>query len=127
MAPYLAERGLTMNLIDRLIAKAKKIKLAYGDNVFVISNETGKWMVEGQEFPSLEAAQEYVESLLPDDLPDCTVIINDLGPCNTDDLNKLAVPDDWLNRIREENQERIRKRREAEKRNRPPEKDRRLI
>ena len=118
-----------MNLVDRLIAKAQKIKFSYSDDVFIISNETGKWMAEGQEFPSFEAAQEYVESLLPDALPDCdcTVIINDLGSCDPETLNRLAVPNDWIDHIKEENQERIRREREEEKRSRPPEKDRQLI
>lgn len=118
-----------MNLVERLIAKAQTIKLSYTDDVFIISNETGKWTVAGQEFLTFEAAQEYVESLLQDALVDCdcTVIINDLGTCDQETLNKLEVPDDWLDRIREENLERIRKEHEEEERGRPPKKDRRLI
>lgn len=127
--PLSDRREQAINLVDRLIAKAQKIKFSYADDVFIISNETGKWMAEGQEFPSFEAAQEYVESLLPDGLPDydCTVVINDLGPCDPETLAGLAVPYDWLEQFREENRERIRKEREEEKRSRPPEKDRRLI
>lgn len=48
MAPYLAERGLTMNLIDRLIAKAQTIQLALGDDVFMIIREDVGWTVDGQ-------------------------------------------------------------------------------
>lgn len=80
MAPYLAERGLTMNLIDRLIAKAQTIQLALGDNVFMIIREDVGWTVDGQQFPDLEAAQGYVEGLIPDNAGDCTVIINDAPP-----------------------------------------------
>lgn len=116
-----------MKLIDRLIDKAKTIKLSYGDNVFIISNETGKWVVEGQEFPDLEAAQEYVESLLPDDALGSTVIINDTGPDDPYALKKLTVPADWIDRLKQENMERMQRKREAERLNRPPEKDRRLI
>lgn len=116
-----------MDMVDRLIEKARKIKLTCGDSVFIISNETGQWTVDGQTFSDFEAAQEYVEGLLPDDEPESTVIINDLGPCDTDALEKLAVPDDWLDHLREENLERIRKEREKERLDRPPERDRRLI
>lgn len=116
-----------MNTVDRLIEKAKKIKLTYGDSVFIISNETGKWTAEGQEFPSFEAAQEYVESLCPDDDPNSVVIINDLGPCDLGALEGLRTPDDWLDSILKENRERLRKEQEEERLNRPPEKDRRLI
>ena len=80
MAPYLAERGLTMNLIDRLIAKAQTIQLALGDDVFIIIREDVGWTVDGQQFPDLEAAQRYVEGLIPDNADDCTVIINDTPP-----------------------------------------------
>lgn len=80
MAPYLAERGLPMNLIDRLIAKAQTIQLALGDDVFIIIREDVGWTVDGQQFPDLEAAQGYVEGLIPDNAGDCTVIINDTPP-----------------------------------------------
>ena len=80
MAPYLTERGLTMNLIDRLIAKAQTIQLALGDDVFIIIREDVGWTVDGQQFPDLEAAQRYVEGLIPDNADDCTVIINDAPP-----------------------------------------------
>ena len=96
MAPYLTERGF-MQLIDRLIAKANKIVMQYSDDVFIISNETGARMVDGQEFPSFEAAQEYVESLLLDDLLDCTVIINDLGayPTESEEERKKKY-EEWV-------------------------------
>ena len=116
-----------MNLIDRLIARAQEARLVCRDNVFIISNETGEWMVEGRRFPDSEAALEYVEGLMPDDSPECMVIINDLRPCDPEALAGLAAPYDWIDRIREENRERIRREREEEKRGRPPEKDRRLI
>lgn len=116
-----------MRLIDRLIAKARVIKLVCSDNVFIISNETGKWMADSQDFPSLETAQEYVEGLVRDADSDITVIINDIGPRDQDALNSLAVPVDWLERIRKENAEIRRRELEEERRNRPPEKDRRLI
>lgn len=116
-----------MNLIDRLIEKAKSIKLTYGDSVFIISNETGYWTVDNQIFPDFEAAQEYVEGLFSDDDPDSVIIINDLGPCDINALKDQAVPDDWLNHLKEENRERILQEREAELQNRPPMKDRRLI
>lgn len=116
-----------MKLLDRLINKAKTIQLTYGDNVFIISNETGKWIVDGQEFPDLDSAQEYVEGLLPDNVPDSTLIINDVGPCNMDALAELAVSEDWQDRIIKENTERRQREREKERLNRPPKKDRRLI
>lgn len=80
MVPYLAERGLPMNLIDRLIAKAQTIQLALGDDVFIIIREGVGWTVDGQRFLDLEAAQGYVEGLIPDNAGDCTVIINDAPP-----------------------------------------------
>lgn len=116
-----------MNLIDRLIAKARLVQMAYGDNVFIISREIYGWTVGGQTFPDLEAAQEYVDSLVPCDTSDCTVIIDDLGPCDMDAVKKLAVPEDWLYRIKEENRERIRQKHEKERLDMPPMKDRRLI
>ena len=116
-----------MKLIDRMIAKAKVIKLASADNVFIISNETGKWMAEGKEFPSLEAAQEHIEGLLPDGDADLTLIINDLGPEDPEALEALAVPADWIDRMKEANLEWNRKRHEKEGQDKPPEKDRRLI
>ena len=69
-----------MNLIDRLIAKAQTIQLALGDDVFMIIREDVGWTVDGQQFPDLEAAQGYVEGLIPDNAGDCTVIINDAPP-----------------------------------------------
>ena len=126
MALYLNEETV-MNLIDRLITKAQTIQLTYGDNVFIISNETGNWTVDGQTFPDLEAAQEYVDSLIPNDAGECTVIIDDLGQFNPDDLKELAAPEDWLDRQKEKNQERMHKEQEEKWLNGPPRKDRRLI
>lgn len=72
--------GLTMNLIDRLIAKAQTIQLALGDDVFMIIREDVGWTVDGRQFLDLESAQGYVEGLIPDNAGDCTVIINDAPP-----------------------------------------------
>lgn len=69
-----------MNLIDRLLAKAQTIQLTYGNDVFIIIREAAGWVVDGRQFPDLEAAQEYVEGLVPDNDADCTVIINDALP-----------------------------------------------
>lgn len=69
-----------MNLIDRLLVKAQTIQLTYGNDVFIIIREVAGWAVDGQRFPDLEAAQGYVEGLIPDNAGDCTVIINDAPP-----------------------------------------------
>lgn len=69
-----------MNLIDRLLAKVQTIQLTYGNDVFIIIREAAGWVVDGRQFPDLEAAQEYVEGLVPDNDADCTVIINDAPP-----------------------------------------------
>lgn len=115
-----------MNLIDRLIIKAQKLGFA-ADVVFLISNETGKWVVDGKEFPALEDAQRYAEELISGDDQDSVIIINDLGPCDPDSLNELAVPAGWQDRIWEEEIERRAQEQEEERRNRLPKKDRRLI
>lgn len=69
-----------MNLIDRLLVKAQTIQLTYGNDVFIIIREVAGWAVDGQRFPDLEAAQGYVEGLVPDNNAECTVIINDAPP-----------------------------------------------
>lgn len=87
-----------MDLVGRLIAKAQKIKLSYGDNVFIISNETGRWMAEGRDFPSFEAAQKYVEDLIPEGDSDSVIIINDLGPSPFPEPDRAVGiwPKEWL-------------------------------
>ena len=67
-----------MNRIDRLIMKARK-QSPEGD-VFIISQETGEWMVDGRAFPDLEAARRYVEGLIQDSDQESVIIINDLEP-----------------------------------------------
>lgn len=69
-----------MNLIDRLLVKAQTIQLTYGNDVFIIIREVAGWAVDGQRFLDLEAAQGYVEGLVPDNNAECTVIINDAPP-----------------------------------------------
>lgn len=107
-----------MNAVDRLIEKARKIKLTYGDNVFIITKESGGWTVDGRIFPTFEAAQEYVDGLISDDGEDsATVIINDLGPCNMGVLKELAVKDERMDHPEKAPKRIVRS----------PKKDRRLI
>lgn len=67
-----------MRRIDRLIVRAKKIKPEYND-IYFISNETGRWMVEDKEFSSLEEAEQYIDGLTGDS-EDILIIVNDAGP-----------------------------------------------
>ena len=66
-----------MNHVDRLYLKALKIKPQY-DDVIIVTNETGKWMIKDDEFESLEAAQDALDSYIKGD--DVIVIINDAPP-----------------------------------------------
>lgn len=66
-----------MNHVDRLYLKALRIKPQY-DDVIIVTNETGKWMIKDDEFESLEAAQDALDNYVKGD--DVIVIINDAPP-----------------------------------------------
>lgn len=108
-----------MDLIDRLIDKAQKLRLDSG--VFIISNETGEWTACGHVFPAFGPAQEYVEGLIPDGDSDSSIIINDLGPSSLPVPDRTAGvwPREWL----EEQQAKKAGTRFPKK----PKKDRRLV
>lgn len=67
-----------MKQIDRLFGRAMKLRKSY-DDVIIISNKTGKWMIEDREFPNLESAERAVDGIVRDE-HDVLVIINDVGP-----------------------------------------------
>lgn len=67
-----------MRQIDRLFNRVMKLKKNYSD-VIIISNQTGRWMIEGREFPNLEAAEQAVDDTASGE-DDIYVIINDVGP-----------------------------------------------
>lgn len=66
-----------MQQIDRLIVKATQLKPTY-DDIFIISNVSGGWMVGEHRFPGVEAAQQYIDELTAG--REVSVIINDTGP-----------------------------------------------
>ncbi len=66
-----------MKHVDRLYMKALKIRPTY-DDVVIITNETGKWMIEDKEYPSLEAAQDDISNYTRG--TDVIVIVNDAPP-----------------------------------------------
>lgn len=66
-----------MRHIDRLYMKALKIKPQY-DDIVIVTNETGQWMIKDDIFESLEAAQAALDDYIKGD--DVIVIINDAPP-----------------------------------------------
>ena len=66
-----------MRHIDRLYIKALKIRPQY-DDVIIVTNETGQWMIKNDIFESLEAAQAALDEYVKGD--DVIVIINDAPP-----------------------------------------------
>lgn len=67
-----------MQQIDRLIVRARKIKPLYED-IYIINNVAGKWVVDGKDFGTQQEAIRYVDRL-SDGHDDVLVIINDAGP-----------------------------------------------
>ena len=66
-----------MRHIDRLYMKALKIRPQY-DDIIIVTNETGQWMIKDDMFESLEAAQAALDDYIKGD--DVIVIINDAPP-----------------------------------------------
>lgn len=66
-----------MKQIDGLIMRARRM-LSSGGGLFIIRKEAGKWMIEGREFPSEEAAEQYIDDMAGN-TEEITVIINDAG------------------------------------------------
>lgn len=66
-----------MRHIDRLYMKALKIKPQY-DDIVIVTNETGQWMIKDDVFESLESAQAALGDYIKGD--DVIVIINDAPP-----------------------------------------------
>lgn len=65
-----------MKQIDRLLIKARKISVEYGESVIVISFADGEWLSGGQCFQSIEEAEQaFCENAKGDPL----FIINDIG------------------------------------------------
>lgn len=65
-----------MKQIDRLIIKAKKISVEYGESVIIISFVDGEWLSGGQCFQSLEEAEQAFSENAKCDL---LFIVNDIG------------------------------------------------
>lgn len=65
-----------MKQIDRLIIKARKISVEYGESVIVISFADGGWLSDGQCFQSIEEAEQAFYENSKDDL---LFIVNDIG------------------------------------------------
>lgn len=66
-----------MNRIDRLFKRT--MKLGKHNDVLIINNQACRWMVGGQAFPDLEAAEQAAGEMTGEESDIC-VIINDLGP-----------------------------------------------
>ncbi len=65
-----------MKQIDRLLIKAKKISVEYGDSVIVISFSDEGWLSDGRCFQSIEEAEQAFYENAKGDL---LFIINDIG------------------------------------------------
>lgn len=68
--------GVGMKQIDRLIIKAKKISVEYGESVIMISFADGGWLSDGRCFQSIEEAEQAFYENAKGDL---LFIINDIG------------------------------------------------
>lgn len=68
--------GCSMKQIDRLLIKAEKISIEYGESVIVISFADGEWLSGGRCFQSIEEAEQaFCENAKGDLL----FIVNDIG------------------------------------------------
>lgn len=67
-----------MKYVDKLIMKAMKIRPQH--DLCIISNATGRWIYEGQEFDTFEAAEAAAEEYFKGYDSDFLIIINDAGP-----------------------------------------------
>ncbi len=74
-----------MKQIDRLLIKARKISIEYGEDVIVISFSGGEWVSGGRCFQSLEGAEQFFSENAKADL---LFIVNDIG---TPGCHPLAV------------------------------------
>ncbi len=65
-----------MKQIDRLLIKAKKISVEWGEDIVIISFSDGEWVSDGRCFQSLEGAKQFYTENAKADL---LFIVNDIG------------------------------------------------
>lgn len=88
-----------MRRIDKLYMKALKIRPSY-DDICIITNESGRWKIEGREFSTLEAAEQAARKEYGREDDDLLIIINDAGP---GDISKEQVEYHGRDKIEDKN------------------------